>query len=93
MEDPKCGFQCTNATWVALVSALRADGRFPGGRAATVDGLRVEFPDGWGVVRLCPLQSVLEMRFEGRDTAALERVKDLFRDQLRAVSPDLALPF
>ena len=77
----------------ALVSALRADGRFPGGRAATVDGLRVEFPDGWGVVRLCPLQSVLEMRFEGRDTAALERVKDLFRDQLRAVSPDLALPF
>ncbi|WP_133492727.1 hypothetical protein [Alcanivorax sp. 24] len=77
----------------ALVSALRAEGRFPGGRAATVDGLRVEFPDGWGVVRLCPLQSVLEMRFEGRDTAALERVKDLFRDQLRAVSPDLALPF
>jgi len=68
--------------------------RFPGGRANTLDGLRVDFPDGWGLVGEDPDNSAaLLARFEGRDAQALERVQALFREQFQAVDGDLKLPF
>jgi phosphomannomutase/phosphoglucomutase len=68
-------------------------GRFPGGRPNTVDGLRVDFPDGWGLVRASNTTPALVTRFEGRDQQALERIQALFREQLNAVDSELSLPF
>jgi len=65
---------------------------FEDARVTTIDGLRVDFPDGWGLVRASNTQPCLVMRFEGNDEAALERIKALFRERIEAASPGIELP-
>jgi phosphomannomutase/phosphoglucomutase len=78
----------------ALIDALEAHAdQFTGGRPTTIDGLRVDFPDGWGLVRASNTTPSLVARFEGRDEEALERVKEQFRKQLHAIDKSLKLPF
>ena len=78
----------------ALIDALMARAeQFAGGRPTTIDGLRVDFPDGWGLVRASNTTPSLVARFEGRDEEALERVKGQFRKHLKAVDESLELPF
>src|SRR5690606_18332420 len=60
-------------------------------RIGTIDGIRVDYPDGWGLVRASNTTPVLVLRFEADTVAALERIRQLFRRQLAAVAPDLDL--
>ena len=77
-----------------VVSAARGeDPPFMGGRLSTLDGLRVDFPDGWGLVRASNTTPVLVLRFEADDDAALERIKALFRAQLQPLLGDQPLGF
>ena len=66
---------------------------FPDGRATTIDGLRVDWNDGWGLVRASNTTPVLVMRFDADSEEALERIKEVFREQLLGVDPGLGLPF
>ncbi|WP_442682739.1 phosphomannomutase/phosphoglucomutase [Stenotrophomonas sp. JC08] len=67
---------------------------FAGARLATIDGLRADFNDGWGLVRASNTTPVLVLRFEANDEAGLERIKALFREQLQQVLPaGTELPF
>jgi phosphomannomutase / phosphoglucomutase len=65
----------------------------PEARLITLDGLRVEFPHGWGLVRASNTTPSLTLRFEADDPTAMADVQERFRRQLRATQPDLALPF
>ncbi|HYQ22578.1 phosphomannomutase/phosphoglucomutase [Stenotrophomonas sp.] len=77
-----------------LVEAAQSpDNPYVGGRLSTIDGLRVDFPDGWGLVRASNTTPVLVLRFEGNDEAALERIQAIFRSQLQGVLGDAALGF
>jgi phosphomannomutase/phosphoglucomutase len=76
-----------------VIAAVTERADFPDARVTTIDGLRVDFPDGWGLVRASNTQPCLVLRFEGNDDESLERVKQTFRDLLQAVKPDLELPF
>ncbi|MGB2681254.1 MAG: phosphomannomutase/phosphoglucomutase, partial [Candidatus Competibacter sp.] len=62
-------------------------------RIITLDGLRVEFPHGWGLVRASNTTPSLTLRFEADDPAALADIQDRFRQQLLALRSDLLLPF
>ncbi|UEX79923.1 phosphomannomutase/phosphoglucomutase [Spiribacter halobius] len=76
-----------------VIQQLLADAEgFEDARVTTIDGLRVDFPDGWGLVRSSNTQPCLVLRFEGNDEAALERIKALFRERLEAASPGIKLP-
>jgi phosphomannomutase / phosphoglucomutase len=77
----------------AFVERFRAKARFEGARLSTIDGLRVDWNDGWGLVRASNTTPVLVLRFDGDDAAALRRIQATFREQLLAVQPDLQLPF
>ncbi len=79
-------------TALELVASLPTDA-FEGARVATLDGLRADWPDGWGLVRASNTTPALVLRFEGDDESALRRVQDRFAAALRAVDPDLPLPF
>src|SRR5690606_4568837 len=70
---PELRIPIAGSRTITLMTALleRAE-RFPGGRPLTVDGLRVDFPDGWGLIRAAHDASALVARFEGRDAQALE---------------------
>jgi len=79
----------TQHAQVALIvaAAQAGDSPFAAARLSTIDGLRADFSDGWGLVRASNTTPVLVLRFEADDEAALERIKDLFREQLRQVLP------
>ncbi|MCG8391838.1 MAG: phosphomannomutase/phosphoglucomutase [Pseudomonadales bacterium] len=94
MTTPALYINVSDDTKFALVDALvaRAD-KFSGGRPTTIDGLRVDFPDGWGLVRASNTTPSLVARFEGRDEDALQRVQTQFRNHLKAVDEGLDVPF
>ena len=77
----------------ALVQALRERGHFEGAEIITVDGLRVEYPDGFGLVRASNTTPVLVLRFEADDAAALARIQQAVKAALLAIRPDLSIPF
>ena len=62
-------------------------------RLITLDGLRVEFPHGWGLVRASNTTPSLVLRFEADDPAAMTEIQDRFRRRLLALQADLRLPF
>ena len=59
----------------------------------TIDGLRVEYPDGFGLARPSNTTPVVVLRFEADDQQALTRIQSDFRRNLLAVKPDAKLPF
>jgi len=66
---------------------------FEGAEITDIDGLRVDFPDGWGLIRPSNTSPFLVARFEAENKEALERIQAGFRDLLQSVSKDLKLPF
>jgi len=60
---------------------------------STIDGLRVDFPRGWGLVRPSNTTPCLVIRFEAEDQAELERIQAQFRQQFLAIDSTLHLPF
>ena len=77
----------------AFIEKFLAVAKFEGARIATIDGVRADWSDGWGLVRASNTTPVLVLRFDAKDAEALERIKNLFREQLLAVDPSLKLPF
>ncbi len=75
---------------VAELLARVADGRlaFEGGEVGTIDGLRVDFADGFGLIRASNTTPVLVLRFEGHTPEALQRIQAQFMQVLRSVKPD-----
>ena len=92
-STPELNVPCAEGEHHAVVAELLArvaDGRlkFPGGEVGTIDGLRVDFADGFGLIRGSNTTPVLVLRFEGHAEAALHRIETQFMDVLRAVKPD-----
>ena len=77
----------------AFVARFVAQGDFEGARVSTIDGLRADWPDGWGLVRASNTTPILVLRFEADDAKALARVQNVFRERLLALDAGLALPF
>ena len=76
-----------------LVDALLAGNHFAGAKTTTIDGLRVDYPDGWGLARASNTEPCLVLRFEGVDDDALERITGSFRRVLLSIDPSLDLRF
>jgi phosphomannomutase/phosphoglucomutase len=78
----------------ALMARLQQEARFPGAqRIVTLDGLRVEYADGFGLARPSNTTPIIVLRFEADDRAALARIQAEFRRALLAVKPGAQLPF
>jgi phosphomannomutase/phosphoglucomutase len=78
----------------ALVAKLQAAKPFPGAeRVITIDGVRVEYADGFGLARASNTTPTIVMRFEADNPAALERIKRDFRAALQPLKPDAPLPY
>ncbi|TAK85518.1 MAG: phosphomannomutase/phosphoglucomutase [Betaproteobacteria bacterium] len=78
----------------ALVKKLQASKPFPGAeRIVTIDGVRVEYADGFGLARASNTTPVIVIRFEADNAAALERIKRDFRAALQPLKPSAPLPY
>lgn len=77
-----------------LVRKLREEARFDGAREViTIDGVRVEYPDGFGLARASNTTPVVVLRFEADSEAALARIQQDFRAAIDKVWPGLSMPF
>lgn len=66
---------------------------FADGKKIDLDGLRVDFDYGWGLIRPSNTSSYLTLRFEADTEENLEKIKNLFRKQMLAIEKNLTLPF
>ncbi|MDP4911739.1 MAG: phosphomannomutase/phosphoglucomutase [Pseudomonadales bacterium] len=72
-----------------IIDLLLEHGDFSAGAVSTLDGIRVDFADGWGLVRASNTGPCLTLRFEADDQTGLERIESLFRQQLHKVDQKL----
>ena len=95
-STPELNVPCAEGEPARVVQALQArvaDGslKFPGGEVGTIDGVRVDFADGFGLIRGSNTTPVLVLRFEGHTPEALHRIEHDFMAALKAVKPDAAV--
>ncbi|HEY2024367.1 phosphomannomutase/phosphoglucomutase [Paraburkholderia sp.] len=77
-----------------LIARLQQNAKFTGAdNVVKIDGLRVEYPDGFGLARSSNTTPVVVMRFEADNDAALKRIQDDFRRVILAEKADAKLPF
>ncbi|MCK5791689.1 MAG: phosphomannomutase/phosphoglucomutase [Ketobacter sp.] len=93
VSTPELHIKVSDANKFKIMEKLESQGNFEGGNLVKVDGVRVDFPNSWGLVRASNTTPVLVARFEGDTEEALETVKTVFRDQLLAVEPSLNISF
>ena len=88
-STPELNVPCAEGEHHSVIDKLREVASFDGARELiTIDGLRAEFADGFGLVRASNTTPVLVLRFEGDSPAALARIQAQFMAALRAVKPD-----
>ncbi len=94
VSTPELNVACAEGEHHRLIADLAEHATFPGATAVIrIDGLRVEYPDGFGLARGSNTTPVIVLRFEADDAAALERIKAEFRRVLRSAKPGIELPF
>ncbi len=77
----------------ALIAHLQKTATFEHAQVLTIDGLRVEYADGFGLMRPSNTTPVIVLRFEADNDAALKRIQESFRAVILAAAPDVKLPF
>jgi len=93
VSTPEINIQVTEQTKFPIVERLQREGQWGEGSVTNLDGVRVDYPKGWGLVRASNTTPVLVLRFEAESQAELERIQELFRTQMHLVAPDVKLPF
>ncbi len=77
-----------------LMDTLKKNAKFDGAQEIiTIDGMRVEYADGFGLARPSNTTPVIVLRFEAENEDALRRIQNDFRHALLSVKPGLVLPF
>jgi len=94
LSTPELNVPCAEGEPHALIEKMAATETFPGAsEVIRIDGLRVEYPDGFGLARASNTTPVIVLRFEADNAAALARIQDEFRHVLGRAKPGVALPF
>jgi phosphomannomutase/phosphoglucomutase len=94
ISTPELHLKLAEGENYTLIEKLKAGSRFEGASdVITIDGLRVEYSDGFGLARPSNTTPVVVLRFEADDAAALARIQGDFRKAILAVKKDAKLPF
>lgn len=93
-STPELNIKMAEGEPFTLIDKLKAEGKFAGAEEIiTIDGVRVEYADGFGLARPSNTTPVVVLRFEADNAAALERIQNGFRQALNSVWPGIQLPF
>lgn len=77
----------------SFIEMLSEHGDFAEGKVSKLDGVRADFEDGWGLVRASNTGPAITLRFEADDEAAMQRIQNLFREQIGIINPSLSDTF
>src|SRR5699024_7949382 len=81
-STPEINIDVSDEKKFAVVERLVAEGEFGDGQRTTIDGLRVDFEDGWGLCRVSNTSPKLVTRYEGKTPEALQRIQTLFEQNI-----------
>ena len=93
VNTPEINISMEEGKHHAYMEKLQAQATFEGAEMTTIDGVRADFKDGWGLVRASNTTPVLVLRFEADSDAALARIMKVFRDKMKEVDPAINLSF
>ncbi len=94
ISTPELQWELSEGENYTLMDALQKSARFDGAQEViTIDGLRVEYADGFGLARPSNTTPIIVLRFEADTAEALKRIQSDFRKVLLAVKPGATLPF
>jgi phosphomannomutase/phosphoglucomutase len=93
INTPEMNINVPENEKLSFMADLLAKAHFPDAQIITIDGLRAEFKEGWGLVRASNTTPTLVMRFEADDENALARIQQQFKKLILEIKPDLDLPF
>ncbi|MBT7952731.1 MAG: phosphomannomutase/phosphoglucomutase [Gammaproteobacteria bacterium] len=93
VSTPELRIDMAEAEHQSFMTELQNRLSFEGAEVVDIDGYRVEFADGWGLIRPSNTTPCLVLRFEADNQAALERIQGEFRNVLLSINSDLQLPF
>jgi phosphomannomutase/phosphoglucomutase len=93
INTPELHVPMAEGEGVRFVEQLFSQARFKDGKIINIDGMRVEFADGWGLVRASNTTPVLTVRFEADSQDAMQRIQAQFRQLMLQIKPDIKLPF
>ena len=93
-STPELQLKLSEGESFPLIAKLQSEAKFPGSdRTITIDGLRVEYPDGFGLARSSNTTPVIVMRFEAESQQALQRIQAEFKRVITAAKPDAVMPY
>jgi phosphomannomutase/phosphoglucomutase len=93
VNTPEINIQVTDENKFSLVKKFVSRCQFDDAKVIAIDGARVEFPWGWGLVRASNTTPTLVLRFEADDNQHLDQIKTLFREQLKTIDHTLLVNF
>ncbi len=93
INTPEIKIPISDETKFMFMKRLCEQAMFPDARLIDIDGLRVEFKEGWGLIRASNTTPCLVARFEAEDELSLTHIQTLFRTQLIALDNQLEIPF
>ena len=76
-----------------FIVEIQKDGDFSGAQLTTIDGLRADYPYGWGLVRASNTMPGLTLRFEGDTEQDLYQIQQIFKQQILQIKPTLTVSF
>lgn len=93
INTPEINVELAEGENTKLMEQLLTTANFSDGKIINIDGMRVEFADGWGLVRASNTMPCLVLRFEAENSDALKRIQSQFKELLTKVKPDITLSF
>jgi len=93
INTPELRLEMQEGEHYAFMEQIISASDFSNAEITTIDGLRVDFPEGWGLVRASNTTPCLVIRFEAESQAAIEEIQDQFRTLFLSLRTDLELPF
>ena len=92
LSTPELQIRCVEGEAHALIERMQTESHFPGAQEIVrIDGLRVEYADGFGLARASNTTPVIVLRFEADSQSALERIQRDLLDAVRAIKPDAVI--
>jgi len=93
INTPELNVELEEGENFTFMDGLLAAAHFNDGKITDIDGMRVDFPNGWGLVRASNTTPSLVIRFEADSEAAMNGIQEQFRQLMKKIKPDIVLPF
>ena len=93
VNTPEINIEIAESKKFPFIERLKNEHTFKDATIITIDGIRVEFADGWGLVRASNTTPCLVLRFEANCESVLARIQQDFKQMIFGIAPELNVPF